>query len=102
MQRAGVFDFFETVFRQGEMESEEPADSDIYQARSSALRKAMAKAKERKEKRKGSALTVEEEQAVAERVYLDWRTYQMSDHLPMWAELRIDFGDEFLGGVASS
>jgi hypothetical protein len=25
-----------------------------------------------------------------------WRTHQMSDHLPMWQEFRIDFSDEYL------
>ena len=25
-----------------------------------------------------------------------WRTYQMSDHLPMWIELKTDFGEEYL------
>ena len=25
-----------------------------------------------------------------------WRTYQMSDHLPMWIELRTDYGKEYL------
>lgn len=29
--------------------------------------------------------------------YNDWRTYQMSDHLVMWVELRIDFAKEYLG-----
>ena len=101
VQRAGVFDFFETVFRHGETAGSAPEDIDIYQARSSSLRKAIAKAKERKQKRKGAALTAEEEQAVVDRVYLEWRTYQMSDHLPMWVELRIDFGDEYLEIVAS-
>jgi hypothetical protein len=28
--------------------------------------------------------------------YRLWRTYQMSDHLPLWAELRIDFADDYL------
>ena len=29
--------------------------------------------------------------------YLDtWRSFQMSDHLPMWIELKIDFADKFL------
>jgi hypothetical protein len=102
VQRAGVFDFFETVFRVGETASGETADIDIYQERSSALRKAIAKAKARKVKRKKAPLTPKEEQAVAERIYTDWRTYQMSDHLPMWVELRIDFGDEYLEQVASS
>ncbi len=25
-----------------------------------------------------------------------WRTHQMSDHLPMWVELKIDYSDEYL------
>jgi endonuclease/exonuclease/phosphatase family metal-dependent hydrolase len=25
-----------------------------------------------------------------------WRTYQMSDHLPMWTQIQTDFGDEYL------
>lgn len=100
VQRAGVFDFFETVFRYAETDGSIPDDIEIYQARSSSLRKAIAKAKERKIKRKGATLTAEEEQAVVSRVYRDWRTYQMSDHLPMWTELRIDFGDEYLESVA--
>ena len=101
VQRAGVFDFFETVFRHGETAGSAPEDIDIFQARSSSLRKAIAKAKKSKQKRKGAALTAEEEQAVTDKVYLGWRTYQMSDHLPMWVELRIDFGDEYLESVAS-
>lgn len=28
-----------------------------------------------------------------------WRTYKMSDHLPMWIELRSDFGKEFLEAI---
>ncbi|HEX9965466.1 MAG TPA: endonuclease/exonuclease/phosphatase family protein [Allosphingosinicella sp.] len=30
------------------------------------------------------------------RYYKDWRTYQMSDHLLLWCELRIDFSREYL------
>jgi endonuclease/exonuclease/phosphatase family metal-dependent hydrolase len=32
--------------------------------------------------------------------YNDWRTYQMSDHLPLWAEFRVDFADEYLARIA--
>jgi endonuclease/exonuclease/phosphatase family metal-dependent hydrolase len=28
--------------------------------------------------------------------YKTWRTYQLSDHLPMWIELRTDFGGRYL------
>jgi hypothetical protein len=33
--------------------------------------------------------------------YSGWRTYQMSDHLPMWVELQIDFGEEYLTAIAA-
>lgn len=29
-----------------------------------------------------------------------WRTHQMSDHLPLWAALKIDFGREYLEAVS--
>ena len=28
-----------------------------------------------------------------------WRTFQMSDHLPLWVELEIDFSDEYLANA---
>lgn len=28
--------------------------------------------------------------------YKGWRTFQMSDHLPKWVEVKIDFGEEYL------
>jgi hypothetical protein len=26
----------------------------------------------------------------------DWRSWQMSDHLPMWVQLKVDFTDAYL------
>lgn len=34
--------------------------------------------------------------------YKTWRTYQMSDHLPMWVELQIDFAREYLDEVEAN
>ena len=31
-----------------------------------------------------------------------WRTHQMSDHLPMWTELKIDFSESYLGQFLGS
>jgi endonuclease/exonuclease/phosphatase family metal-dependent hydrolase len=28
--------------------------------------------------------------------YRQWRTFKMSDHLPLWVELYVDFGDAYL------
>ncbi|MBV8273075.1 MAG: endonuclease/exonuclease/phosphatase family protein [Cupriavidus sp.] len=33
------------------------------------------------------------------RSFKDWRTYRMSDHLPMWIEFRIDDADAYLSGL---
>ena len=36
-----------------------------------------------------------------EKYYLSsWRTYQMSDHLPLWVELKIDFSNQYLEKLA--
>ena len=34
--------------------------------------------------------------------YKQWRTHQMSDHLPLWVELRIDYADEYLENKLAS
>ena len=36
------------------------------------------------------------------RSFKDWRTFRMSDHLPMWIELCIDDGDAYLDSLAGS
>jgi exonuclease III len=66
--RAGVFDFFDVVYRTDEEDTyrplmRKPGSDDSYSS------------------------------------YASWRTHQMSDHLPMWVELHIDFAREYLDGV---
>ena len=34
--------------------------------------------------------------AALEAYYTEWCTFQMSDHLPLWVELKIDFSNEYL------
>jgi endonuclease/exonuclease/phosphatase family metal-dependent hydrolase len=36
------------------------------------------------------------DEAGKRRYYRDWRTYQMSDHLPMWVELNTEFSGRYL------
>jgi hypothetical protein len=33
--------------------------------------------------------------------YKKWRTWQMSDHAPLWTEIRTYFADEYLRGIAT-
>ena len=66
--RAGVFDFFDVVYRLDEEDTyrpfmRKPGSSKFYSS------------------------------------YPNWRTHQMSDHLPMWVELKIDFAREYLDEV---
>ncbi|MBN1811005.1 MAG: endonuclease, partial [Anaerolineae bacterium] len=66
--RAGVFDFFDVVYRTDEEDiyrpfMRKPGSNDFYSS------------------------------------YSMWRTHQMSDHLPMWVELHVDFAQEYLDEV---
>jgi endonuclease/exonuclease/phosphatase family metal-dependent hydrolase len=71
--RAGVFDFFEVVYNKNDR-----------QAYKSQLQKMATYAKHRQERKRQSYY----------QTY--WRTFQMSDHLPLWIELRINFSGEYL------
>lgn len=74
---AGVFDFFKHVFRAGD-DDPDGIDEEWYLERRSKV------APDKKSK------------------YAGWRTYQMSDHLPMWIELRADFADTYLENVCKA
>ena len=70
-QHAGAFNFTESVYTKEDME--------LY-------------------RKNFPQKTVEgKSEAELQKYYLStWRTFQMSDHLPMWAELKIDFSDQYL------
>ena len=70
-QRAGAFNFSETIYP--------PEDLELYQ--------------QYFDEKYVKDRTVQQ----LEKYYLStWRTFQMSDHLPIWIELKIDFSDEYL------
>ena len=64
--RAGVFDFYEHIYRD--------ADAAVFQPE-------MAKTNLKQ--------------------FRTWRTYQLSDHLPMWAEFKVDDSDAYLARLAA-
>lgn len=84
---AGIFDFFETVFRLGD-DDPDGVDEKAYGKPMLGMQEAGRKAKE-----KASGKKVAKKKPWK---YKEWRTFQMSDHLPMWIELRTDFTDEYL------
>ena len=82
---AGIFDFFETVFRQGADDDPDGEDEAAYSKLMLAMQAEGQKVKKKKPWK-----------------YKEWRTFQMSDHLPMWIELRTDFTDEYLEMIGES
>jgi endonuclease/exonuclease/phosphatase family metal-dependent hydrolase len=70
-QKAGAFNFAETIYT--------PQDLEIYRK---YFPEQAIKGKTEKE---------------IEKYYLTtWRTFQISDHLPLWVELKINFGNQYL------
>ena len=70
-QRAGAFDYTETIYP--------PQDMSLYQGYFD------------------EKYVQDKTDQQIEKYYLStWRTYQMSDHLPLWIELKIDFSNQYL------
>ncbi|MCL2149492.1 MAG: endonuclease/exonuclease/phosphatase family protein [Dehalococcoidia bacterium] len=73
-QRAGAFDFTETIYPL--------RDLDVY--RGYFEEKVLAGKTEKQ----------------IEKYYLStWRTFEMSDHLPLWIELKVDFSNQYLAKI---
>jgi endonuclease/exonuclease/phosphatase family metal-dependent hydrolase len=71
MPRSGVFRWPESVFCDDDVELYEPEMKET-------CAQSFAKARNKKA------------------FFKKWRTFQMSDHCPLWVELRIDFSDQFI------
>ncbi len=82
--RAGVFDFFKYVYRS---HADDNGQDEAYYLplMNSELQRRRAAGRSKASSWK----------------YKDWRTFQMSDHLPMWIELKIDYSDEYLSSIKS-
>lgn len=76
--KAGVFDYYQSVF------CDDDADKAIYH-------EAMLPGFEIK-----TDGTPRSERSKKNYYKTYWRTHQMSDHLPMWVELKIDYTDDYL------
>jgi endonuclease/exonuclease/phosphatase family metal-dependent hydrolase len=96
-----VFQFFDSVYRQDDFAMYKPImqrrlKAKLKQAREE-LSAATSQTKKKKAKRQIESLTTAgRSNASLEEYYQGWRTFQMSDHLPLWVELEIDFSDGYL------
>ncbi|MCU0337391.1 MAG: endonuclease/exonuclease/phosphatase family protein [Sediminibacterium sp.] len=70
---AGVLDFFEVVFREDEKELYYEDYVEVMKANKKAANKTTYNAK-----------------------FKEWKTYQMSDHLPLWVEFDVNYSKEYL------
>jgi exonuclease III len=75
-QHAGAFDFTQSVYRE--------EDLDIYREYFDA-----------------KYTDGKTEKQIKNYYMSKWRTFQMSDHLPLWIELRVDFSDQYLKKIGS-
>jgi len=76
--KGGVFDFQHVIYG--------PDDAERY-----------AGAMQRSAPKKFEA--VADDAAALRKFYRQWRTFQLSDHLPLWVELKTDFADNYLASV---
>lgn len=80
----GVLDFYESVFRD--------ADKD-YEVYHDLMKNTEVRDVFQRGRKKGQNRNAKEKRDY----YLnEWRTWQLSDHLPLWVELKIDFSDAYL------
>jgi exonuclease III len=96
-----TFQFFDSVFRPGDFEHYKPIIKNRLQAKLEQARNDLASATSQSEREKAerkieSLTAAGESDASLEAYYEEWRTFQMSDHLPLWVELEIDFSDSYL------
>lgn len=86
--KSGVFDYYKTVYRNT------IDDRDLY---SPYMQSYITESNMNKPPSKRSKEYNDRTDAGKTAYYVNyWRTHQMSDHLPMWVELRIDYSDEYL------
>jgi len=82
---AGVFGYYKSVFK--------PADHDVYYRLTG---KDPKRDKKKWKQKSGKALN----EAGRKKYYSkEWRTWQMSDHLPLWVALKVNFSEQYLKGM---
>ncbi|ACL04278.1 Endonuclease/exonuclease/phosphatase [Desulfatibacillum aliphaticivorans] len=96
-----VFQFFDSVYRPDDFETYKPVIQERLKAKLNIAKADLAKAtsKKKREKAENQIKAIEaarKSDASLEEYYGEWRTFQMSDHLPLWVELEINFSDAYL------
>jgi len=72
-QKAGAFNFSETIYTENDVETYKEYFPDAQKAKT--------------------------EKEIKKYFLSKWRTFQISDHLPLWVELKIDFSNQYLAAL---
>ncbi len=102
----GVFNFFDLVFKDNEFKRYRKNVIDTLNSRKEKLIEEWSKTdsqivKKRKQKGIDKIDQVLSDDELQEEYYLaEWRTFQMSDHYPLWVVLKTDFSDRYLKSLA--
>lgn len=115
-QSKGVFQFFDSIFREEDFVSYKPElkktveakivklEEDIEEEKQKLTKTSSDKTKERLTKsiaKKKKAVVswkshLQNDSKLQEYYLKDWRTFHASDHLPLWVELKTDFSSNYL------
>ncbi len=99
---AGVYNFFNKVFATRQFKDYQQTIIDLYETKLSRkneelLSETNNKKLEKITKDRKKLMAFLEDEALQKEFYKKkWRTFQMSDHLPMWTELKINFSTKYL------
>lgn len=96
-----VIQFFNSIFREEDFKLYKPIIKkrivEKLKEAKKALEIASSKTKKKKFKRQIASLNAATKtEASLKKYYLEWRTFQASDHLPLWVEIKIDFSAQYL------
>jgi len=97
-----VFQFFDVVYRTEDFEVYRPIMEKRLNAKIKEAQKILDDDDASKTAKKKATASIKSKKAAMASVtafkkyYNEWRTFQMSDHLPLWIELEIDFTDKYL------
>ena len=96
-----VIQFFDSIYREDDFSSYKTVLKSFVKAKlrkaekdlAAATTKTARKKPERQIKKYNEVLA---DEALMHKYYDEWRTFQASDHLPLWVEIKIDFSDQYL------
>lgn len=96
-----VIQYFHSIFRDEDYLTYKPIMKESIADKLKKAKAEIAKASSKTVKKKLNAqitsLTAARKTDASLRAYYDeWRTFQASDHLPLWVEIKIDFSDQYL------